>query len=171
MKDVVEGKDVTDVKDAGEGKDVTGVKDIRVSALVLFHPDREELLMVRKTGTSSFMLPGGKPEPGESPEETIIREIDEELGLQLFPERLSSLGTFTAAAANEAEHTVTGDVFSYEGVPPELNVEAVEHLAEIAEAIWVPFDPLPSDTAERQFAPLTRYEVIPALKETGLLPR
>ncbi|RAE64091.1 DNA mismatch repair protein MutT, partial [Burkholderia multivorans] len=56
------------------------MKDIRVSALVLIHPQRPEILMVRKAGTTSFMLPGGKPETGESAEETIIREIAEELG-------------------------------------------------------------------------------------------
>ncbi|RAD65696.1 DNA mismatch repair protein MutT, partial [Burkholderia multivorans] len=37
------------------------MKDIRVSALVLIHPQRPEILMVRKAGTTSFMLPGGKP--------------------------------------------------------------------------------------------------------------
>lgn len=165
MKETVEVKDIVEEKDAVE------VKDIRVSALVLFHPDRDELLMVRKTGTTSFMLPGGKPEAGESAEETIIREIAEELGLPLERDRLSPLGTFAATAANEADHRVIGDVFCYAGVPPELNIETIEHLAEIAEAVWVPFDPLPADTAERQFAPLTRHEVIPALTARGLLPR
>lgn len=55
------------------------MNDIRVSALVLLHPQRRELLMVRKAGTSSFMLPGGKPEEGETAEDTIVREIAEEL--------------------------------------------------------------------------------------------
>src|SRR5699024_8985847 len=119
---------------------VVGVNDIRVSALVLLHPQRQELLMVRKAGTTSFMLPGGKPEAGESAADTIIREIAEELGLELHRDRLQALGTFTAAAANEADHRVIGDVFCYEGLPETLDVDHVEHLAEIAEAGWFPID-------------------------------
>ncbi|UVI35394.1 NUDIX hydrolase [Brevibacterium spongiae] len=143
------------------------MNDIRVSALVLLHPEREELLMVRKSGTTSFMLPGGKPEDGESAEDTIIREIAEELGLELHPDRLQALGTFTAAAANEADHRVIGDVFCYDGLPETLDVENIAHLAEIAEAGWFPIDPLPADSNARQFAPLTRSEVIPALHAAG----
>ncbi|WP_231442700.1 NUDIX hydrolase [Brevibacterium zhoupengii] len=145
------------------------MNDIRVSALVLLHPDEPQILMVRKEGTTSFMLPGGKPETGESAEATIIREISEELGLTLETDRLSPLGTFAAEAANEADHRVIGDVFCYEGLPAELNVDGINHLAEIAEAAWFPYDPMPADTSERQFAPLTRLQVIPALNEQGLL--
>ena len=145
------------------------MNDIRVSALALLHPHREELLMVRKSGTTSFMLPGGKPEAGESAEDTIVREIAEELGLSLHRDRLQILGTFTAAAANEADHRVIGDVFCYAGLPAELDVDNIAHLAEIAAAGWFPTSPLPADTNERQFAPLTRNEVIPALCSAGRL--
>src|SRR5699024_7081882 len=124
-------------------------------------------LMVRKAGTTSFMLPGGKPEAGESAEETIVREIEEELGLSLSRARLRALGTFSAVAANEADHRVIGDVFCYEGLPDRLDVDDIRHLAEIAEAGWFPIDPLPADTVDRQFAPLTRTEVIAALLAPG----
>ncbi|SMX95451.1 MULTISPECIES: NUDIX hydrolase [Brevibacterium] len=147
------------------------MNDIRVSALVLLHPYEPFLLMVRKEGTSSFMLPGGKPEVGESAEATIIREISEELGLVLEADHLFPLGTFAADAANEADHQVIGDVFCYEGLPAELNVDCINHQAEIAEAAWFPYDPMPADTSERQFAPLTRLQVVPALAERGLLTR
>lgn len=147
------------------------MNDIRVSALVLLHPLEPLLLMVRKEGTTSFMLPGGKPEDGETAEATIIREISEELGLALEAGRLSPLGTFAAEAANEADHRVIGDVFCYEGLPAELDVDHINHQAEIAEAAWFPYDPMPADTADRQFAPLTRLQVIPALEERGLVRR
>ncbi|MDQ4110455.1 MAG: NUDIX domain-containing protein, partial [Actinomycetota bacterium] len=39
------------------------------------------MLTVRKNGTTKFMLPGGKLEPGESAAEAAVREVAEELGV------------------------------------------------------------------------------------------
>ena len=41
------------------------------------------LLGVRTRGRDRFYLPGGKPEPGETDEEALVREVREELGLEL----------------------------------------------------------------------------------------
>ncbi|MBP6684877.1 MAG: NUDIX domain-containing protein, partial [Leucobacter sp.] len=73
---------------------------IRVSAVVIRDPEGR-VLNVRKRGTSMLMLPGGKPEPGEDPRDTAIREFAEELGVQLDPLRLRGLGEFRSPAANE----------------------------------------------------------------------
>lgn len=141
------------------------MKNITVSALVIQHPSEPALLMVRKRGTTSFMLPGGKPEPGETAQDTVVREIREELGLHLDESQLFFLGTFTAPAANEAQHTVTGHVFVCETVPADLNVDAPQCLHEIEEIEWFSYEQLPPDTDARQFAPLTRTRVIPALMQ------
>src|SRR5699024_9883355 len=42
-----------------------------------------ELLTVRKQGTSRFMLPGGKLDPGEDAQQAAVREVAEELGLTI----------------------------------------------------------------------------------------
>jgi 8-oxo-dGTP diphosphatase len=42
-----------------------------------------ELLTVRTHGRDRFYLPGGKPEPGETLVEAVIREVFEELGVVL----------------------------------------------------------------------------------------
>lgn len=42
-----------------------------------------ELLAVRTHGRDRFYLPGGKPEPGETLVEAVIREVFEELGVVL----------------------------------------------------------------------------------------
>jgi len=41
------------------------------------------LLAVRSRGMDRFYLPGGKPEPGECNEQALVREVREELGLDL----------------------------------------------------------------------------------------
>jgi 8-oxo-dGTP pyrophosphatase MutT (NUDIX family) len=83
---------------------------IRVSA-ALTVDDAGRLLLVRKRGTDVWMQPGGKPDPGETPAETLARELLEELGARIAPAELQPLGTYTTAAANEADTTLIADVF------------------------------------------------------------
>lgn len=124
---------------------------IHVSAVV-FRDSQDQVLTVRKRGTEKFMFPGGKPEPGESAMETAIREVHEELGVELDDTQLTQLGVFEAPAANEAEHNVVATVFSYSGaVSPNA-------AAEIAELSWVsPHEP------DVVLAPLLADYVFPAL--------
>lgn len=134
---------------------------IRVSALVLQWD--EAMLMVRKRGTTAYMLPGGKPEPGELPIDTIIREVEEELGLHITRAELEELGTFTASAANEAGHRVVGDVFVHRGMPEGFDFDGIRPQAEIESLRWFAPDALPDDSPDLSIAPLTRLGVVPAL--------
>ncbi|MFD4560905.1 NUDIX domain-containing protein [Streptomyces sp. NPDC058469] len=38
--------------------------------------------MSKQTAPSVFCLPGGKPDSGEKPLDTLVRELDEELGVR-----------------------------------------------------------------------------------------
>ncbi|MFS0230962.1 NUDIX hydrolase [Corynebacterium striatum] len=76
-------------------------------------------------------FPGGKPDPGESPLQAAVREVGEEIGVTLDGALLSPRGTFRAAAANEENHEVIADIFSYPS-PVIPNIAA-----EIAEYAWV----------------------------------
>jgi len=134
---------------------VPAVPVIRVSAVVLRRPTGE-VLTVRKRGTHRFMLPGGKPEPGESAARTAVREAYEEVGAVLDEARLRELGTFRAAAANEAGHEVLGTVFEH----PHTGTTAAA--GEIEELRWLdPSGDLPDD-----LAPLLVRHVLPALAGT-----
>ena len=124
---------------------------ITVSAACMFN-ERGQILLVRKRGTSKFMQPGGKPEPGELPLETVLREIKEELGLDLAPERLQYHGQWTGDAANEAQTALLAHLFSlrHDGV--------LEPHAELEEILWI--DPALAMQRE-DLAPLLREKVLP----------
>ncbi|MFC6198922.1 (deoxy)nucleoside triphosphate pyrophosphohydrolase [Ponticaulis profundi] len=67
---------------------------IYVSAGVLLRPDNSLLLATRPSGKSMaglWELPGGKIEPGETPESALIREMGEELAVTLKRDDLSPL--------------------------------------------------------------------------------
>ena len=125
---------------------------IHVSAAVILDGEGR-LLLVRKNGTTAFMQPGGKPEPGESASETLSRELAEELGIRIPPHDLRPLGEFTAAAANEPGFVVVADVFAADlgGQRPRVG-------AEIAELRWVGR----ADAATCEIAPLASENFLPA---------
>lgn len=124
-------------------------------AAVVFRDRDARMLTVRKSGTTKFMLPGGKLEPGESAAEAAVREVAEELGVRLGVEDLTLLGEFEADAANEPGHLVRSTVFTW---PGEVTPDAA---AEIAELRWAS---LAEITEGAEFAPLTREYVVPALE-------
>lgn len=132
---------------------MSDARRIVVSAVVIRDADGR-ILLVRKRGTSRFMLPGGKLEPGESPSECAVREVNEELGVVLDPAVVTPLGEWEAAAANEPDHVVFGYVFAHPYVP------GIAVQGEIDELHW--FDPC-TDSDRVDLAPLFEHRVLPVL--------
>ena len=65
---------------------MAGTKLVLVAACALIDPDGRVLIAERPPGKSMAGLwefPGGKIEAGERPEETVIRELKEELGIDV----------------------------------------------------------------------------------------
>ncbi len=125
--------------------------DILVSAAILTDADGR-VLVVRKQGTTRFMQPGGKPESGETPSQTLRRELHEELGLVLGDDDLRPLGRFVSAAANEPGHRVIADAFAATIDPRTVRVQA-----ELAELRWI----TPSDVDGLPLAPLSVEHLLP----------
>ena len=125
---------------------------IHVSAAVILD-GAGRLLLVRKAGTTAFMQPGGKPEPGEIAGETLSRELAEELGLDVDPQDLRPSARFTAAAANEPGFLVVADVFD-----ADIGSQRPVVGAEIAELRWI----TRADAEQLEVAPLAREYFLPS---------
>ncbi|MEM8802626.1 MAG: 8-oxo-dGTP diphosphatase MutT [Pseudomonadota bacterium] len=70
------------------------MKTVLVSAVALIDADGRVLLAQRPEGKSMAGLwefPGGKVEPGETPEVALIRELEEELGINTWESCLAPL--------------------------------------------------------------------------------
>jgi len=52
----------------------------------------QKMLVVRKRGTDAYIMPGGKPKGDETHQETLERELNEELNL--FPSSFKYFGNF-----------------------------------------------------------------------------
>ncbi len=61
---------------------------------VIFNEQNEVLLQLR-SDDGRWGLPGGSLEPGEEPAEAVVREVREETGLEVFPERI--VGIYSGA--------------------------------------------------------------------------
>lgn len=123
-----------------------------VVAAVCLRDEHGRLLSVRKRGTHRFMLPGGKLEPGESARDAAIREIKEEIGVDLA--EVALLGEYRGAAANEPGATLESTVFTARALGEPVAC------AEIDEVLWVDPRALPAEVA---LAPLLEHQVVPDL--------
>jgi 8-oxo-dGTP diphosphatase len=122
----------------------------------LIRDDAGRVLLVRKRGTTAFMQPGGKRDPGEDDATALAREIAEELGCSMVRDSIRPLGEFDAVAANEPGWRVHACLYGID-VTGDIVPDR-----EIDEMIWVD----PASPPDIPLAPLTRDHVLP-LASTG----
>ncbi|MCE7079305.1 NUDIX domain-containing protein [Streptomyces sp. ST2-7A] len=56
------------------------------------------ILGTRSRGRTLFYIPGGKREAGENDLETLVREVREEVGVELVPDTVEPAGVYEAEA-------------------------------------------------------------------------
>lgn len=104
------------------------MKTVLVSAVALIDADGRVLLAQRPEGKAMagmWEFPGGKIEPGETPEAAIIREIKEELGVDLCDSCISPL-TFVSHTYDDFHLLMMLYICrNWEGIPQSLEGQAL----------------------------------------------
>ena len=121
--------------------------------------DGNRLLLVRKKGGESYILPGGKPELGEDDRQALVREIEEELGCGIDLGSFSYLGSFSDKAADLENTMVTVRLYSARlvGAPsPQSEIEQLE---------WF----RPDADSDLSLAPSLQNHIVPFLCSHGHL--
>lgn len=135
--------------------------DIHKSALLIMNEDHTKFLVTRKNDAmvTQWLLPGGTIEDGESVEQALIREIDEELGCSVDETTLEFIGEYEAPAAGRPGQVVNIKLFTGKiaGTP--------EPKSEIKELGWLSR----YDENNQEASEIIRKQLIPDLLARGIL--
>ncbi len=136
---------------------MTETNTIRIVA-ALIRDEAGRVLLVRKRGTTAFMQPGGKRDPGEDDTTALAREVAEELGCAMVRGSIRPLGEFDAVAANEPGWRVHACLY---GIDVTGDIVPAR---EIDEMIWID----PASPPDISLAPLTRDHVLPLASQISI---
>jgi 8-oxo-dGTP pyrophosphatase MutT (NUDIX family) len=120
-------------------------------ACALFDDDGRILLVRHTYGRLNWEVPGGGADPGESPDQTAIREIREETGLEVEIDRLTGAYYEAGPRPGDNHGPILHFVFAVHRADPAAAPIAVP--PEIGDVGWFSLDALPepmSDFTERR---------------------
>lgn len=117
-----------------------------IDKIAFIHTENGKLLSSRSYGKDTFYIPGGKREHSESDLETLIREVKEELTVDIIPETVSLYGVFEAQAHGKSEGVIvrmTCYTAKFEGtIQPSSEIEELRWLTMADTDIISPVDKL-----------------------------
>ncbi|HSD98269.1 MAG TPA: NUDIX domain-containing protein [Patescibacteria group bacterium] len=123
----------------------------------IYIKDRK-ILSTRSKGKDAWYIPGGKREKGETDQQALIREVKEELSVDLLPETITYIDTFKAQAHGKPE-----------GVFVQMTCYSAEYKGELIPAAEIDeMKYLTSDTDPSLLSPVDRI-IFAYLKEKDLI--
>jgi len=128
-----------------------------IDKIAWLHLHDGQLLSTRSRGKDRYYIPGGKREAGETDQQTLLREISEELTVALDADSLAYVGTFEAPAHGHPSGVLvrmTCYRARYTGT--------LQPAAEIEEVVWLTYRHRPEVSAVDQL-------IFDWLREQGLL--
>jgi 8-oxo-dGTP diphosphatase len=112
-------------------------KMIEIDKIALIVLKDGKILSTKSIGKNKYYIPGGKREKNETDEQTLIREIKEELSVDVVQESIKYVGTFIAQSDGDKAGVnvkMTCYKSNYLGVLKKNN--------EIAEIRWLSYNDL-----------------------------
>ncbi len=116
-----------------------------------------KILSTRSKGKDKYYIPGGKREAGESDIETLVREVKEELSVDIIESSAKLYGVFEAQAHGKTEGVIVKMTCYTAEFAGELKADS-----EIAEIIWL-------TTADIESVSPVDKLIFADLKQKGLL--
>ncbi len=121
-----------------------------------------KLLIVRQKGKEYFIAPGGKLDADEKPTDALVRELKEELSLNIDKNSLELFGSFYAPSAGQEDLILRSDVFLVNEWHGELHLNPKDKVNEYK---WV----TSKYVGSIKIGSIFEHEVIPRLKSRGLI--
>jgi 8-oxo-dGTP diphosphatase len=103
----------------------------QIDKLAWIEIKNKSILMTKSRGKDVFYIPGGKRDPGETDEQALLREIEEELTVSIDPTSMNFIGAFEAQAHGHAEG-ITVKMTCYTGA----YTGTLQPSSEIEELAW-----------------------------------
>jgi 8-oxo-dGTP pyrophosphatase MutT (NUDIX family) len=123
-------------------------KTVGVRALVF--DNHQQVLLVKHTYRPGWHTPGGAVDPGESPNDAIVREVLEETGIALLTAP-TLFAVYVNSGLNIDDFPILYVARGVEGIP-----KANDH-REIIDVRWFPLQSLPSDTTDKTLRRINEF--------------
>lgn len=118
-----------------------------------------KVLVHKAKGEEVFLAPGGSIEPGETPKQALVRELNEEIRILVDEKNLETFGTFASPATNEANRRVQIEAFLVK-----LWAGDIQPDSETEEIKWID-----SKTNSIKIGWIFKNEILPKLKSMNLI--